>query len=93
MTELKLERGIQMTVGKDASGKDDIMNFKVIISPDDGLYRGGRFVFDFKVAATYPHDVPKVRRRPRRRRGPCLPPGADPRPDPLAPTPSPRPHP
>ena len=42
------------------NGKEDLMNFKVIISPDDGFYKGGKFTFDVKVAKTYPHDAPKV---------------------------------
>ena len=42
------------------NGKEDLMNFKVTISPDDGIYKGGRFVFDVKVPKTYPHDAPKV---------------------------------
>mmetsp|Transcript_450 Transcript_450/g.1148 ORF Transcript_450/g.1148 Transcript_450/m.1148 type:complete len:132 (-) Transcript_450:401-796(-) len=36
------------------------MEFKVHVSPDDGMYRGGKFTFDFKVPPTYPHDPPKV---------------------------------
>merc|ERR1719267_278229 len=36
------------------------MNFKVIVSPDEGFYRGGKFVFDITVPKTYPHDAPKV---------------------------------
>ncbi|KAH6923285.1 hypothetical protein HPB50_026186 [Hyalomma asiaticum] len=40
---------------------DDLMNFKVIISPDEGLYRRGRFVFNFSVGSTYPHEPPSVK--------------------------------
>jgi len=42
------------------NGKDDLMNFKLAITPRDGLYYGGTFTFDFKVPSTYPHDAPKV---------------------------------
>ncbi|KAF7273523.1 hypothetical protein GWI33_013766 [Rhynchophorus ferrugineus] len=28
---------------------DDLLNFKLIICPDEGFYKGGRFVFSFKV--------------------------------------------
>ena len=28
---------------------DDLLNFKVTISPDEGFYKGGKFVFPFKV--------------------------------------------
>lgn len=57
MTELKLENGIKMHF---PNGKDDLMNFKVTLSPDEGIYGGGKFVFDVKVPKTYPHDAPKV---------------------------------
>ena len=36
------------------------MNFKITVTPDDGMYKRGVFVFDFKVPKTYPHDPPKV---------------------------------
>merc|ERR1712046_71159 len=42
-------------------GKEDLLNFKLTITPDvSSIYRGGHFVFDFKVPASYPHDPPKV---------------------------------
>ena len=41
--------------------KDDLLNFKLIISPDDGYYRGGEFSFTFKVSSQYPHEPPKVK--------------------------------
>ncbi|KAF0298846.1 NEDD8-conjugating enzyme Ubc12 [Amphibalanus amphitrite] len=40
---------------------DDLLNFKLIICPDEGYYRGGRFVFSFKVGSSYPHEPPKVK--------------------------------
>ena len=39
---------------------DDLLNFQLIICPDEGFYRGGRFVFNFKVGNNYPHEPPKV---------------------------------
>lgn len=57
MAELKLEKGMAIAF---PNGKEDLMNFKITVSPDDGIYRGGSFVFDFKVPKTYPHDAPKV---------------------------------
>lgn len=41
--------------------KDDLMNFKLVIRPDEGYYQGGRFVFSFAVGQSYPHDPPKVK--------------------------------
>ncbi|MPC51842.1 NEDD8-conjugating enzyme Ubc12 [Portunus trituberculatus] len=40
---------------------DDLLTFKLIICPDEGFYRGGRFVFSFKVGPNYPHEPPKVK--------------------------------
>ncbi|KAL3172687.1 hypothetical protein MRX96_012739 [Rhipicephalus microplus] len=40
---------------------DDLMNFKLIISPDEGFYRNGRFTFNFRVGDNYPHKPPKVK--------------------------------
>lgn len=28
---------------------NDLLNFKIIICPDEGFYKGGRFSFNFKV--------------------------------------------
>ncbi len=35
---------------------DDILNFKLTIDPDEGMYKGGRFEFDFKINQNFPHD-------------------------------------
>jgi len=40
---------------------DDILNFSLFIEPDEGLYKGGSFPFDFKINQNYPHDPPKVK--------------------------------
>lgn len=40
---------------------DDLLNFKLKMSPDEGFYKNGRFVFSFKVGPGYPHDAPKVK--------------------------------
>jgi ubiquitin-conjugating enzyme E2 M len=41
--------------------KDDLLNFKLHITPDEGFYKGGHFTFNFKVGPNYPHEAPKVR--------------------------------
>ena len=51
---------------------DDLLNFQLIICPDEGFYRGGRFVFNFKVGNNYPHEPPKVNIMTRRPRTPDL---------------------
>ncbi|XP_023028725.1 NEDD8-conjugating enzyme UbcE2M isoform X2 [Leptinotarsa decemlineata] len=40
---------------------DDLLTFKLIICPDEGFYRTGRFIFSFKVGPSYPHEPPKVK--------------------------------
>ncbi|ELU10105.1 hypothetical protein CAPTEDRAFT_149080 [Capitella teleta] len=40
---------------------DDLLTFKLIICPDEGFYKGGRFTFSFKVGQGYPHEPPKVK--------------------------------
>jgi ubiquitin-conjugating enzyme E2 M len=42
---------------------DDILNFVLTIDPDEGMYRGGRFTFDFNINQNFPHEPPKVRCR------------------------------
>uniref|UniRef100_A0A7S3LU90 UBC core domain-containing protein n=1 Tax=Palpitomonas bilix TaxID=652834 RepID=A0A7S3LU90_9EUKA len=39
---------------------DDLMNFEVAIKIESGFYKGGRFLFTFKVPDSYPHKPPKV---------------------------------
>ncbi len=40
------------------------MNFKLTVKVDDGIYRNGKFVFDFKIPTSYPH-VSHLRPEPR----------------------------
>ncbi|KAI0144097.1 putative NEDD8 conjugating enzyme [Hypoxylon sp. NC0597] len=40
---------------------DDILNFVLEITPDEGIYHGGRFTFTFQMGPNYPHEPPKVR--------------------------------
>ena len=39
---------------------DDLLNFKLYLCPDEGYYKGGKFIFSFKVGNNYPHEPPKV---------------------------------
>ncbi|KAJ8299438.1 LOW QUALITY PROTEIN: hypothetical protein KUTeg_023498 [Tegillarca granosa] len=45
INELNLPKTCQV----DFPDPDDLLNFKLNICPDEGFYRGGRFVFSFKV--------------------------------------------
>jgi len=40
---------------------DDILNFVLTIEPDEGMYKGGRFHFNFSINQNFPHDPPKVK--------------------------------
>jgi ubiquitin-conjugating enzyme E2 M len=42
---------------------DNILNFILTIEPDEGMYRGGKFTFDFAINQNFPHEPPKVRCR------------------------------
>ncbi|XP_064601786.1 NEDD8-conjugating enzyme Ubc12 [Liolophura sinensis] len=55
------ELNLPKTCQVDFPDSDDLLNFKLIICPDEGFYRNGRFVFSFKVGPGYPHDPPKVK--------------------------------
>jgi len=41
--------------------KNDLLNFQVTITPDDGFWKGATFAFSFAVKPLYPHDAPKVK--------------------------------
>jgi ubiquitin-conjugating enzyme E2 M len=40
---------------------DDILNFRLTLTPDEGLYKGGTFLFTFAIPANFPHEPPKVK--------------------------------
>lgn len=55
------ELNLPKTCAVEFPDTDDLLNFKLIISPDEGFYRDGRFVFNFRVGSNYPHEPPKVK--------------------------------
>ena len=57
LSELQLPKTCQT----EFPDKDDLLNFKLAIEPDEGFYKGGRFTFNFKVGPNYPHEPPKVK--------------------------------
>lgn len=42
-------------------GKEKPMHFEITIKPDEGIYRNGKFLFDFQISTGYPYDAPKVK--------------------------------
>lgn len=45
----------------DFPNRDDILNFTLTIEPDEGMYKGGSFIFTFVINQNFPHDPPKVK--------------------------------
>lgn len=54
------ELSLGSTMKLDFPDPDDILNFVLTIEPDEGMYRDGRFTFDFNINPNFPHDPPKV---------------------------------
>ena len=54
------ELSLGSTMRTKFSNPDDILNFTLIIEPDEGMYRGGMFTFNFAINQNFPHDPPKV---------------------------------
>ncbi len=54
------ELSLGSTMRMEFPDPDDILNFTLIIEPDEGMYRGGRFTFEFKINPNFPHEPPKV---------------------------------
>ncbi|KAM5530741.1 hypothetical protein V8D89_015601 [Ganoderma adspersum] len=57
LTELDLPSTMQTKFADPA----DLLNFELIITPDEGMYKGGSFEFSFNINANYPHEPPKVK--------------------------------
>ncbi|KAF9280655.1 NEDD8-conjugating protein ubc12 [Mortierella alpina] len=57
LNELELPKTMKMTFPV----PEDLLNFELEISPDEGFYAGGTFKFSFAVNGNYPHDAPSVK--------------------------------
>jgi len=55
------ELNLPKTCQTDFPDQDDLLNFRLIICPDEGFYKNGKFVFSFKIGSSYPHEPPKVK--------------------------------
>lgn len=55
------ELSLSSTMKIEMPDPDDILNFTLTIEPDEGIYKGGRFRFDFKINQNFPHEPPKVK--------------------------------
>ncbi|QIW94816.1 hypothetical protein AMS68_000334 [Peltaster fructicola] len=55
------ELSLGSTMKTDFPNPDDILNFTLILEPDEGLYKGGVFNFSFAISQNFPHEPPKVK--------------------------------
>lgn len=58
LSELDLPANVQLNF---PHGTDNLCEFEVAMTPDEGCYAGGTFLFQFKVPESYPSDAPKVK--------------------------------
>ncbi|KXL42681.1 hypothetical protein M433DRAFT_6222 [Acidomyces richmondensis BFW] len=57
------ELALPQTMKTHFPNPDDILNFTLTITPDEGLYKGGIFNFSFAISQNFPHEPPKVKCR------------------------------
>ena len=57
----ELEGTLGKTMKTSFPNPDDLLNFVLMIDPDEGMYKGGSFHFNFAVNQNFPHDPPKVK--------------------------------
>ncbi|GAA5879456.1 hypothetical protein JCM8547_008149 [Rhodosporidiobolus lusitaniae] len=57
LTELDLPS----TMKTNFPSSEDLLNFELTITPDEGMYKGGSFKFTFAINNNYPHEPPKVK--------------------------------
>lgn len=58
ISELNLPKGATVNF---IDGKDKLMHFQITLRPEEGLWRGGAFLFDFRIDPSYSHVAPKVK--------------------------------
>ena len=55
--EISLPNSVTITL----QNPSDVMSYHITIKPDEGYYRGFKFVFHLKIPETYPHEPPKLK--------------------------------
>jgi len=55
------ELSLGSTMSTEFPNPDDILNFRLTLTPDEGLYKSGTFLFTFAIPANFPHEPPKVK--------------------------------
>lgn len=64
--EIRVQRDVAELDGGDCAvpmfpNPNDLMNFEVRVTPDDGYWKGFEYNFKFEVPDMYPHEPPKVK--------------------------------
>jgi ubiquitin-conjugating enzyme E2 M len=59
----EIEKSATCTV--DVPDPDNVLEFRLTITPDEGVYRGGRFVFNVNIPKTFPQNAPRLHCVPR----------------------------
>lgn len=57
LTELSLPSTMKI----EFPNAEDLLNFTLSISPDEGMYKNGTFLFSISINNNYPHDPPRVK--------------------------------
>ncbi|OQV21748.1 Translocating chain-associated membrane protein 1 [Hypsibius exemplaris] len=57
LSELALPKSLKL----DVPDKDNLQELNLVISPDEGFWKGGTFPFSIKIPNAYPHEPPKVK--------------------------------
>jgi ubiquitin-conjugating enzyme E2 M len=55
------ELDLPSTMTMEFPDPNDLLNFSLTISPDEGMYKGAAFKFSFAINSSYPHEPPKVK--------------------------------
>ncbi|KAI5121314.1 hypothetical protein M0805_003781 [Coniferiporia weirii] len=53
--------GTSETMKPEWPDENNLLHFTLQIKPDEGMYKGGVYRFNFDIPETYPHDPPKVK--------------------------------
>ncbi|KAL6762406.1 ubiquitin-conjugating enzyme/RWD-like protein [Haematococcus lacustris] len=57
LVELSLPHNISINFPET---REKLMHFEILLKSEEGVYKGGKFLFDFTIPTGYPHDPPKV---------------------------------
>ncbi|PGH08775.1 hypothetical protein AJ79_05874 [Helicocarpus griseus UAMH5409] len=59
--EDKKNKGMHLNIQFEYEDVENALHFDLVIEPDEGMYKGGSFRFQFDIPETFPFDPPKVK--------------------------------